>query len=233
MSRHFSNALFVVFLLFFVMLSPWTAANVHFLGMLLSVSVLMCVLSFWYGRDFWRGRYVAFRALSPVVRWGRLFLYFLCGLVVGGALGVLLLWLLLPSYPLVSFSLEPPLAFLLLGLALELFWRGYVQPSLAASLEVLPQAGLWKNMPFSSRPYLYAALLTALLAALLFLPSLCWPLVLSVLGVHLLFAFLYTFFPSVLPALVVAHATLLFVFAGSFRPSSQIELLHCLTDMLP
>ena len=227
MSRHLSNALFLVFLLFFMLLSPWTRANVNFTGLLLSASALMCVISFWYGRSFWQQHWSSFRALfsSPRASFSSPCPSFLIVLFALPLLAVFFAWLLSfvsaggadfssrsltasamlstfdlrPStlLPLLSTSDLPLLTLTFLSFSLELFFRAYIQPSLSLVLPVSASRS-WLNP-------LLTALLTALLAALLFHPSGNLVFVLCVFLLHLPFALLYAFMPSTLFSLLLSH----------------------------
>ena len=214
MSRHLANALFLVFLLFFMLLSPWTRADVNFLGILVSVSALMCILSFWYGRSFWQQHWAAFLASFSSPRPSFVVLFFSLPL-----LAVLVVWLLSaghtnarlvvlinrlfgshspanPAVIIVSLSFLP--------LSFELFFRCYVQPAFSV---LLPDVGHSSWL----KPLL-VAVLVSLLAALLFLPAGHLPFVLFVFLLHLPFALLYAFFPSALFSIVLSHVLLICTF---------------------
>ena len=212
MSRHLSNALFLVFLLFFVLLSPWTRADVHSLGILISASALMCLLSFWYGYDFWRQRWSSFLSLlrQPSASLWLSLLPFLFVLPAIGYAGFR------PAMSDVaqSFSLVAPLrlsglptlpTLLALAFSSEVFFRGYVQPALSLLLPSFSTSAWLKP--------LLAALLVSCLAALLFLPSGNLFLVLCIFLLHLPFALLSAFLPSLLlTPFVLSHTLSVFLF---------------------
>lgn len=164
MNRRLANAIFLVFLLWTMMFSPWTSANIHLVGALISAAVLLAAIAFWFShRDGQPHPLLEYaRSLST----GSKVLHIGLGLVTIAVLAVLS---------------PKALLFACVGIAEEIFWRGYVQQRLGFVATTLLYAGV------------YAV-------------SMNQPLMLTALGSGALFGGIYQRYPHYYPAVVIGHA---------------------------
>lgn len=198
MKRRLVAALSVAALLWFYMFSPWTAGLTNFwLTMTASAVVLTCLALLFSPEKLPRVEHPLLQVLAGIiialVLWG----VFWTGDKVSS-------WLFDFARPEVDsiYSMKtglPPgviaaLLLLVIGPAEEFFWRGYVQRTMGKLFEK------------RERPQDMAFALTAVIYALIHVPSLNFMLVMAALVAGIIWGLLYRLRPQMLPALIVSHA---------------------------
>lgn len=185
MARHLANALLAAFLLWTMMFSPWTAPRItNVWGMMAASALLLVAIAFWFShRD---GHPHPLLEYAQALSTGSRLLYIGIGTAAIAAL---------------AFFSPRALLFGGVGMAEEIFWRGYIQRTLADYHADGLRIG---NLHLSDRQAAYAT-------ALLLNTGVCLTSTNSVLiGTALvsgwLFGGIYYRFPQHYPALVLAHA---------------------------
>ena len=198
MKRRLVTALVVAALLWFYMFSPWTAGLTNFWLTMTASAVILTSLALLFSPG-----------KLPKVE--RPLLQVLAGIIIALVLwGVFWTgdkvssWLFDFARPEVDsiYSMKtglPPgviaaLLLLVIGPAEEFFWRGYVQRTMGKLLEK------------RERPQDKAFALTAVIYALIHVPSLNFMLVMAALVAGIIWGLLYRLRPQMLPALIVSHA---------------------------
>ena len=193
-------SLLVAALLWFIMFSPWTSPHVNFWVCMTASAIILTCLAFAFGGSKSIGTGISPEDTPPatytcilgilitVLLWGVFF--------VGDKLSQLLFSFSRAQVNLIyniKGDVSPTLLALLLlfviGPAEELFWRGYVQRTLAARWS--PDA---------------AFLATAAVYALVHLPSMNFMLIMAALVCGIAWGGLYRLCPERLPAIVLSHA---------------------------
>lgn len=197
--RRLGLAVAVAALFWFYMFSPWTKGRPNFWLVMSCAALVLTVLALSFTAD----RRVLFRVEKPGLQLlaGILIAFALWGVFwVGDKLSALMFDFARPEVDAVyAMKTGAPawgiavLLLLLIGPAEELFWRGYVQRTLA---RVLP----------GKRAADLAFACTALVYALVHIWSFNFMLVMAALVAGVVWGFLYRVCPKALPALVVSHA---------------------------
>ncbi|MCF0197774.1 MAG: CPBP family intramembrane metalloprotease [Bacteroidaceae bacterium] len=179
--------------LWFVMFSPWTAHAVNFWAVMSMSGVLLTALATFVGRDWYRGLAVGWDTLLwgvaiAVLLWGAFF--------VGDKLSQLLFGFAREQVDAIYGMKEGEspivvglLLLLVIGPAEEVFWRGYLQKSLA----------VWLG---ADRGFL----LTLALYTLVHVWSFNFMLIMAAMVCGAAWGLLYRLKPDHLPALILSHA---------------------------
>ena len=197
--RKLGLAVTVAALFWFYMFSPWTQGRPNFWLVMSCAALVLTVLALSFTADRW----VLLRVEKPGLQLlaGILIAFALWGVFwVGDKLSVLLFDFARPEVDAVyAMKTGAPawgiavLLLLLIGPAEELFWRGYVQRTLARVLTGKRAADL-------------AFVCTALIYALVHIWSFNFMLVMAALVAGVVWGFLYRVCPKALPAHVISHA---------------------------
>ena len=197
--RRLGLAVLVAALFWFYMFSPWTQGRPNFWLVMSCAAVVLTTLALCFTAD----RRALLRVERPWLQLGAgiLIAVALWGVFwVGDKLSALMFDFARPEVDAVyAMKTGLPawaiavLLLLLIGPAEELFWRGYVQRTLA---RVLP----------GKRAADLAFACTALVYALVHVWSFNFMLVMAALVAGVVWGFLYRICPKALPALVVSHA---------------------------
>ena len=198
MKRRLVTALVVAALLWFYMFSPWTAGLTNFwLTMTASAMVLTCLALLFSPEKLPKVEHPLQQVLAGIFIAGFLWGVFWMGDKVSS-------WLFAFARPEVDsiYSMKtglPPgviaaLLLLVIGPAEEFFWRGYVQRTMGKLFEK------------RERPQDKAFASTAVIYALIHVPSLNFMLVMAALVAGIIWGLLYRLRPQMLPALIVSHA---------------------------
>jgi membrane protease YdiL (CAAX protease family) len=200
MKKRLCIALSVAALLWFYMFSPWTKGAPDFWVVMSASAIILSSMALCFTPD----RKSLLRIEKPLLQVlaGVLIALALWGVFwLGDKLSSMLFDFARPEVDAVysmndgqSPWLIATLLLLLIGPAEELFWRGYVQRSLSALLEVR-KAGC-----------LAAFALTAVIYALVHIWSLNFMLIMAALVAGAVWGFIYYLCPKALPALIVSHA---------------------------
>lgn len=192
-------AVLVAALLWFYMFSPWTAGRPNFWLVMSFAAVVLTSLALAFTPDR-RALIKVERPLLQLVA-GVVIAFALWGVFwIGDKLSALMFSFARPEVDAVyamKTGLPPAvialLLLLLIGPAEELFWRGYVQRTLARIMPARRAADL-------------AFIVTAMVYSLVHVWSFNFMLVMAALVAGVVWGFIYRLCPKALPALIVSHA---------------------------
>lgn len=196
--------------LWFVMFSPWTAPHLPFWIAMAVSACLLTALAWLFGGS--RHLHMKWQEVPTTVLLGVGIAVVLWGVFwMGDKLSQWLFDFARPQvdtiYAMKTGSAPWVIGLLLLfviGPAEELFWRGYVQRTLAQRLTLS-----YKRIPrarATQRARNWAFILTTAAYTLVHLPSMNFMLIMSALVCGLLWGGLYRLFPHRLPAIILSHA---------------------------
>ena len=198
-ARRLAVAVLTAALCWFYMFSPWTGGRFNFWVLMSCAAVVLTMLTMAFTPD----RRALFRVEKPLLQvvLGVLTAFALWGIFwIGDKLSSLMFDFARPEVDAV-YAMKtglPPhvialLLLLLIGPAEELFWRGYVQRTLARILPARHAAD-------------WAFVTTTMIYALVHVWSFNFMLVMAAAVAGSVWGFLYRLQPKALPALIVSHA---------------------------
>lgn len=231
MERRLANTVFLAFMLWTFMFSPWTAANINFWGcmtasaVLLSAMALVTPLTPLKGEESNERKLKLIREDHPLVESIKTFTWkeWLINILLGIAIAIVLwgvFWvgdklsqILFPSFARAQVNsiygmkdgengnLLALLLLCLIGPGEEIVWRGYVQKTFAEYYKDGLRIG---NLVLPAR--LAAFVVATLIYAGIHIASMNFMLIMAALVCGVIWGGLYYFFPKYFPAILLSHA---------------------------
>lgn len=231
MERRLANTVFLAFMLWTFMFSPWTAANINFWGCMTASAVLLSAMAFWFSRtepDPTTGKGIMID--HPLITFfkehasiGELAKSLLINILLGIGIAIVLwgvFWvgdklsqILFPSFARAQVNsiygmkdgengnMLALLLLCLIGPGEEIVWRGYVQKTFAEYYKDGLRIG---NLVLPAR--LAAFVVATLIYAGIHIASMNFMLIMAALVCGVIWGGLYYFFPKYFPAILLSHA---------------------------